>query len=98
MDSAGARCGAPVPHPAPAPEGTADLPLPCGLCATLRLSFDLAAAAAPYEGLLRTAVVRYNFQGDGGGEPLLADALARAARAPIIDLAVSRADALVPVP
>jgi predicted amidophosphoribosyltransferase len=64
----------------------------------MRLHFDLAAAGARYDGPVRTAVLRFKFEGDRGVLPLLAAALARAARSDALRDAAREAGAIVPVP
>jgi predicted amidophosphoribosyltransferase len=89
------RCGTPLVRPPPPSAGA---PAGCGACARLRLHFDLAAAGARYEGPIRTAVLRFKFEGDRGVLPLLRSALDRAARSEAARDAVLAAGAIVPVP
>jgi ComF family protein len=86
-----ARCGTPAVNPPRLPER-------CFACAPHAFHFDLAAAGGGYQGPLRTAILRYKFEGDRAVLPLLREALARAARSEAVAAAVSGAGAIVPVP
>lgn len=70
----------------------------CGQCVRSRFGFDRAAAAGIYDGVLRSAILRYKFQGDEGVRPFLVEVATHAARRSWIRDFVGEAEALVPVP
>ena len=63
-----------------------------------RFRFDRVAAAGVYDGVLRSAILRYKFHRDEGVRPFLVEVAARAARRSWIRDHIAGADALVPVP
>ncbi len=90
-------CGNPLAAEPALPSRSEPSPV-CGYCADKDFRFDRVAAGGLYDGVLRSAILRYKFHGDRGVRPFLVEVALDAARRSWMYDHVRRADVLIPVP